>query len=280
MKTFMVIFLILFSFLSCNNKQQVKQTENAPVNAPVAVEEVKKTESLSETDQILKEWEEFKKEFSSYDRMKDREKRKQNTPATLKEAMMRLEKEIRSEDAEMIRNLGDNNGGMFHFGFGMGLRNSWGLWENSRISRHLYSRGIEVGDGASGVIIRSFIKYMQGKEWELEVEKKYPEHFKIVDAVLQNDLESLKKLTADLKVLPEKGELPSAADVALFSCNASAFTILNRFEKKTGFGGSIFWYCEQNPEFFVEFASQNIDLLKNENFAISILSQSDRKSVV
>jgi len=271
-----IITYLLFAILlfSCSSNQQGKKEEPIKKTESVkVVKEVKKEPPKTEEQQILEDWEEFKKAFQNYDYFEDRDERLANTPATLKDAMKELEKNSHPKDLEMLRNLENDSGAGFHFGFGMGLRNSWGLWDSSKISRHLYSRGIEVGDHMSGVIIGSFIKYVQGKKWQLDIEDKFPEHFKIVDAVLSYDHELLKKLTEDLEKLPERGKLPSPIDVALFSCNASAFTILNRFEKRTKLNRETFWYCQRHPEFFADFVNQNPDSLKDDHFALVVLSK-------
>ena len=159
MKTFAVTFLILFSFLSCNNKQQVKQSE------PV-VETTVEPERSNDPEEIIKEWNDFKQEFISTSWKNNREQHLKDVPSNLKEAMEKLEKELSPEDRKMLENIKEEDSVMFHFGFGMGLRNGWGLRQSSKIAIYLRSRGIINPDDMSSVIIVSFIRYLQGKEWE------------------------------------------------------------------------------------------------------------------
>jgi len=256
MKTFAVIILIFFSFLSCNNKQQIKQPEQV-------VETAVKPEKSNDPEEIIKEWNVFKQKFTSTSWKNNREQTLKDVPANLKEAMEKLEKELSPEDRKMLENIREEDSVMFHFGFGMGLRNGWGLRQSSKIAIYLRSRGIFGGDDMSGAIIVSFIRYIQGREWELEVDKKYPFHFKIVDAILQNNDKLLKKIIKNLKSLPEHGELPSAMDIATEVCNGSAFIELQKFYPGTKPGIEVF---ECNADFFFKLIENDKTLLESAEF--------------
>ena len=264
MKTFAVTFLILFSFLSCNNKQQVKQSE------PV-VETTVEPERSNDPEEIIKEWNDFKQEFISTSWKNNREQHLKDVPSNLKEAMEKLEKELSPEDRKMLENIKEEDSVMFHFGFGMGLRNGWGLRQSSKIAIYLRSRGIINPDDMSSVIIVSFIRYLQGKEWELNVEKKYQEHFRIVDAILLDEDELLKTLTKNLKSLPEHGQLPSVMEIAVEKCDVDAIVEFQKFYPKIQ-PYKIIYHCD--PVHFFRFIDNDKEILKNKEFVTIISSKS------
>jgi len=244
-----ILFLMISICLvfSCSSKTAQKQTIDP------------------EKEKIVNDWNQFKEEFKSlpqgsyYKTDID-----SNAPKTITEGFEMLKKDLSPEDLEMIKNSNENEAVSFHFGLGMGIRNSWGLWHGSKISTYLYSRGISHPDDMSGFIIRSFIKYLQGKEWQLEIEKKYPEHFKIVDAVLEGNISKLKTLTEKLDALPEKGDIPSAMDIAMKSCNYISCTVLQKFSVEKDIPFEKVFYCDES--FFIDFIQNRKQLLKDSSF--------------
>ncbi len=50
----------------------------------------------------------------------------------------------------------------YHFGLGMWLRNNWGLWTGSRLSRYFYARGVYHPDNMSGAILNYYYDYLNG----------------------------------------------------------------------------------------------------------------------
>lgn len=64
-----------------------------------------------------------------------------------------------------------------HFGFGMWMRNNWGLWGGSRLSAYFAKRGIRHPDDMSSIILTSYYRKLEGKDpdvkSQLEYYKKY-----------------------------------------------------------------------------------------------------------
>ena len=61
----------------------------------------------------------------------------------------------------------------YHFGFGMYLRNNWGLWGGSRLQKYFFDRGISHPDNMSGIILKHYYDWTHGnnnswKTWEKE----------------------------------------------------------------------------------------------------------------
>ena len=60
-----------------------------------------------------------------------------------------------------------------HFGLGMWMRNNWGLWGGSRLSKYFNEMKIFHPDDMSGIILTSYHRYLTGNEIKLEEQIKY-----------------------------------------------------------------------------------------------------------
>ena len=58
--------------------------------------------------------------------------------------------------------------GRLHFGFGMWMRNNWGLWRNSELKRYFLDRGVGHPDDMSGIILVSYHRHLNNKPVDLE----------------------------------------------------------------------------------------------------------------
>lgn len=67
--------------------------------------------------------------------------------------------------------------GNHHFGLGLWMRNNWGLWGGSRLSRYFNEKGIFHPDDMSGIILTSYHRHMNNLEIELEKQIKYYQHY-------------------------------------------------------------------------------------------------------
>ena len=77
--------------------------------------------------------------------------------------------EIRAaKEADMIR---------YHLDLGMWLRNNWGLWRSSRLSRFFNRIGIHHPDDMSGIILDTFWCHLHGTPWRLNERVAYYQEF-------------------------------------------------------------------------------------------------------
>ncbi len=68
-----------------------------------------------------------------------------------------------------------------HMGFGMWMRNNWGLWKGSRLSKYFNNKGIYHPDDMSGIILDSYYRNKTGKEIKLDEQiKHYQNYWKVV----------------------------------------------------------------------------------------------------
>ncbi|QIA08837.1 DUF6794 domain-containing protein [Draconibacterium halophilum] len=73
--------------------------------------------------------------------------------------------------------------GNAHLGFGMWMRNNWGLWSGSRLQVYFKDKGIYHPDDMSGIILTSYHRYLTGKDVELKKQiKEYKAYWKSTNA--------------------------------------------------------------------------------------------------
>lgn len=80
---------------------------------------------------------------------------------------------------------------LVHQGFGMFLRNNWGLWGDTKLSRNLYEMGILHPDDMTSIILNSYQRKLKGEDIKLQEQLKYYQDYwrengKPVDSILQN----------------------------------------------------------------------------------------------
>jgi hypothetical protein len=63
--------------------------------------------------------------------------------------------------------------GNSHFGIGLWMRNNWGLWGGSRLSKYFNLKGINHPDDMSGIILTSYYRQLTGQEIKLEDQIQY-----------------------------------------------------------------------------------------------------------
>lgn len=58
-----------------------------------------------------------------------------------------------------------------HFGMGLSIRNSWGLWKGSRLSKYFNDIGISHPDYMSSTILKNYHRHLNGLEIDMNVEE-------------------------------------------------------------------------------------------------------------
>ena len=85
----------------------------------------------------------------------------------------------------------DEFSGKYHFGFGMWMRNSWGLWKGSRLSNYFNSIGVYHPDEMTGIIFDSYYRQLIGQEIKLPEQVKYYQDY--WEKAKKDDLERKNK---------------------------------------------------------------------------------------
>lgn len=137
MKTPLLVLLALFAIVACH-AQNAEPTRDNPAEKE---EEIKIPSTLAEAHEELERLLP-KEELAKIDAMK-------------------------SED-EMIE---------YHFGPGMGMRNSWGLWGDSLLAKHMHSLGFTHADDMSSVILETFWCKRHGEEFRIKERANYYKAF-------------------------------------------------------------------------------------------------------
>ncbi len=86
-------------------------------------------------------------------------------------------KGLTDKDRKIVEDAGEEYATMAHFGSGIGIRNSWGLWGDSPLSRYFARLGIYHADDMSAIINTAFSRRVRGTEIKLEELVKYYRDF-------------------------------------------------------------------------------------------------------
>ena len=82
-------------------------------------------------------------------------------PKNLEECFVVLEERLSEVQLEAFKQLKSEEVSGCHFGIGMWMRNTWGLWHESDLAKDLNQRGVSHPDEMSGYILNEFHKYLQ-----------------------------------------------------------------------------------------------------------------------
>jgi hypothetical protein len=95
-------------------------------------------------------------------------------PKTLEEAHQQLEKLFGKDELAKIDAMkSEEEMIMYHFGLGMGMRNSWGLWGGGPLAEHMNKLGFHHPDDMSGVILETFWCKRHKKDFRLKERSHY-----------------------------------------------------------------------------------------------------------
>lgn len=94
-------------------------------------------------------------------------------PNNLEECFVELEKSLTPEFIGEIRQGTEEDISQFHHGLGTFLRNNWGLWKGSELSKWFNEKGIHHPDDMSGIIFDSFWRHLNDKPINFEEQVKF-----------------------------------------------------------------------------------------------------------
>lgn len=67
--------------------------------------------------------------------------------------------------------------GRLHFGFGMWIRNNWGLWRDSKLKHYFLDKGVGHPDDMSSIILTSYHRHLNNKPTDWMVKLKNTKSF-------------------------------------------------------------------------------------------------------
>ncbi len=99
---------------------------------------------------------------------KGQEMSKTYIPKDIDDCFVELNKILEYKGSEGLKNGTENNMYFQHSYLGRDLRNEWGLWSGSQLSKWFNKKGIEHPDDMSGIILISYWRHLNSKPIKLE----------------------------------------------------------------------------------------------------------------
>jgi len=125
---------------------------------------------------LRKQWEKEAKDQA------ETEEREVYVPKDLDDCFAQLKKILSKDLIEKMKTGPEEDMIDYHHGLGTWLRNNWGLWKGSRLSKWFNARGIKHPDDMSGIILDSFWRHLNNKPINLDEQVKYyQDYWKAVD---------------------------------------------------------------------------------------------------
>ena len=116
-------------------------------------------------------------------------------PKDLNDCFVELEKMLSPELLKEMKSGKEEHMIIYHMSLGIWMRNNWGFWGGSRLSRYFNSIGIRHPDDMSGIIFTSFWRHLNNKPIDLSEQVKYYQDY-------------WKKLEKEQKAEEEKEKRP------------------------------------------------------------------------
>ncbi len=89
-------------------------------------------------------------------------------PKDLEDCFSQLDKKLTAKDRQIIASTSEEGLWEYHFGFGTGLRNEWGLWAHSRLAQYFEALGVDHPEEMSSIIIKSYWRRLNHQDLKLE----------------------------------------------------------------------------------------------------------------
>lgn len=159
-RIFVLIFIgLLFACCETNNSLQENELTKDQIDSFKRID----------CDSLLKELGELKAD--TFGRVK-------SIPHDFEGCLAQLDSSTSDKMKEWIRCLPDGEfSGYVHHGYGMYLRNNWGLWSGSGLAKNLAQMGILHPDDMTGIILDSFQRRLKGEDIKLDEQLKYYQDF-------------------------------------------------------------------------------------------------------
>lgn len=103
-------------------------------------------------------------------------------PSSLEDSFQELKKMLNPELIKKMQMNSEQEMIDYHMGLGLWMRNNWGLWRGSRLSKYFNGIGIFHPDDMSGIILDSFWRYLNSKPINLNEQVAFYQKFWKVNA--------------------------------------------------------------------------------------------------
>jgi hypothetical protein len=122
-------------------------------------------------------------------------------PKNLDDCFAEFKKKLEPSVIEKIRQAQAKDMALYHFGLGLTIRNGWGLWKGSRLSRWFNGKGIHHPDDMSGIILDSFWRHLHHQPIKLEEQIEYYQAY--WKAAAEQDKEEKERVRRAGKLIDE-----------------------------------------------------------------------------
>jgi len=103
-------------------------------------------------------------------------------PKDLDECFAELKKLLPKAQIEEMKKGSEEDMIQYHHGLGTWLRNNWGLWKGSQLSKWFNETGIRHPDDMSGIILDSFWRHLKGRPIRLDEQvEHYQDYWKKIE---------------------------------------------------------------------------------------------------
>ena len=103
-------------------------------------------------------------------------------PKNLEDSFVELKKLLHPDLLKEMKENPEEEMIQYHMGLGLWMRNNWGLWGGSRLSKYFNGIGIFHPDDMSGIILDSFWRHLNERPIKLEEQLAYYQRFWQVNA--------------------------------------------------------------------------------------------------
>jgi hypothetical protein len=100
-------------------------------------------------------------------------KKQPYVPIDLNDCFVQLDSILSPAELDTLRNWTEEDMNMAHMSLGLWIRNNWGLWRGSRLSKWFNAQSIWHPDDMSGIILTSYWRYLNNRPMELDAQIKY-----------------------------------------------------------------------------------------------------------
>lgn len=91
-------------------------------------------------------------------------------PKDLEGCFKALNNLLTQDQIDEFKSLDESDRALLHFGLGRWLRNTWGLWNGSRLKDYFNNLGILHADDMSGIILKCYQRHLMGEDLKMEEE--------------------------------------------------------------------------------------------------------------
>jgi hypothetical protein len=140
-------------------------------------------------------------------------------PADLSDAHRELVKMLPAKELEHIKAMA-TEGEMieYHMGLGLGIRNQWGLWHDSRLARYFEQLGVDHADDMSGIILNTFWCELHARPFRLD---ERVQHYQEYWRSMEKPMGGSPKDGARIAWVITKGDGPGAVHIGMSTSDSS-----------------------------------------------------------